>query len=326
MNSQKNDTIRINNYIGYLNQDYTPKELDVKYDYLLVNGYYNYQEYINHLAEKVQAGDSEALEACLYYFGWRGEGPPEQILGDYYYQLVSGGIDILRPDAFPFIRIFSKEKERNVLNNNHIGMDKAILCRSKMNSISNRLLQYKSREEILNDLIDLLIDRIVKYKPGDRTLRKYIYDMYYLYVADYIQSVFRNKDFMKYQYRRDIIDINDIEDTSIDFKVTHTSDDVFYEWEKKRNTLGPFWINGHTHPIFNSLTKTERMLLRDNVFYKDSLTRVAERYSIARNVVKSQKKKAIDKIKKEIDEQDIWLDERLGYEQYNMIDEIREVD
>ena len=267
------------------------------------------------MALAAQKGNSDAMEMCLYYFGWRGEGAPIEILGYYYDQLTSGGIDITRPDARSFIRLFLKENDREKLKGNRPSTIRSIIANRKMNEVSNRLLLYKSKEEILDDLTTLLLERIYYYKQGDRTLRKYIYDMFYLYVADYIQRVFRKKDFMKIQYAREDLLIEEVvADDSIKFTINHTSRDSLYEWEKKKNTLGPFWVVGHTHPIFKELTNVERLVLRDNYFLGIAERPLAEHYEISRNLVKSRKRTGIKKIKEAIKSQDVWLNEDLGYE------------
>lgn len=299
-------------YINYLNLVVYPEQLDATHGYLLENGYYNYQEYINYQAKKAQNGNSESLERCLYYFGWRGEGAPGEILGYYYDQLVSGGIDISRPDALNFIRLFSKENEREQLKGKRVSHIKARIATRKMNNISNRLSNYKSREDIKNDLIDLLMDRILKYKPGKRTLRKYVYDLFYLYVGDYVQRTFRQKDYMNIQYARAEPPFDDYMDIT-EFPVTHTSEDTLYEWEKEKEMLGPFWVSGHTHPIFKNLTRTERMILRDNYFYKIPERTLVDHYHISRDLIKNRKKSASRKIEEALETKDDWLIEQEGY-------------
>lgn len=309
MDSFVSRSIEYNNIITY------PEYLDNTYGYLLSNGFYNYQEYINYMASKAQAGDRDAMEVCLYYFGWRAEGAPTEILGYYYDQLISGGIDITRPDARSFIRLFLKEKDREVFKSNRPSTRRSYIASYKMTEISNRLLNYKTRKEIFDDLVLLLIERIYKYKQGERTLRKYIYDMFHLYVADYIQRTFKGRDFMKIQYAREDLSIEEsIADDNVVFRVNHTSKDALYEWERQKSTLGPFWVAGHTHPIFKDLTHTERMLIRDNYFLKITERELAKHYEVSRALIKSRKKSGIQKIRKAIEEQDLWWNEQLGYE------------
>lgn len=303
------------NLIEYRNKKSYPEYLDKKYGFLLSNGYYNYQEYINYMASEAQKGDADAMEVCLYYFGWRAEGAPIEILGYYYDQLISGGIDITRPDARSFIRLFLKENDREKFKGNRPSTVRSIIANRKMTEVSNRLLLYKSKEEILDDLIMLLIERIYNYKPGERTLRKYMYDMFYLYVGDYIQRTFRKKDFMKIQYAREDLSLeNFVADDSVEFTIKHTSQDSLYEWEKKRNTLGPFWTAGHTHPVFEELTHIERLILRDNYFLGIAERPLAKHYEISRKLIKTRKRTGIKKLKEAIEKQDVWLNESLGYE------------
>lgn len=301
------------NQIDYTNKFIIPPLLDEKYGYLLANGFYNYQEYINHLASKAQDGDSEALETCLYYFGWRADGLPDEILGRYYDMLTSGGVDIYRTDTLAFLRLFSKEKKREILRGKRPSTYKAVVATKKMQSISNRLLQRRNRSEILEDLIDILINRILNYKQGERTLRKYMEDMFYLYVGDYVQGVFRSRDFMQIEYAREYIDLDNYLDYYVSIEVQDESKDLMYEWEKSKDTLGIFWVMGHTHPIFKELSNIERLVLKENFFLGTSQMELAEKFGIGRTVVRGHITRAINKVEEAIENLDIIQMELDGY-------------
>lgn len=313
---EKNNDNYVSNKINYSEKQLAPSYLDKEYKYLLANGFYNYQEYINYQASKAQEGDSKALESCLYYFGWRSEGLPTEILGEYYFTLISGGVDIYQTDKLSFIRLFSTKAERKILEGKRPSRVKGNLASKKITEISNHLLSIKTKKEILNDLIDLLIDRILKYKPGSRTLRKYIYDIYYLYVADYVQRTFKHKEyiegpFKKTSYKEDY-------SNSLDSykKIELESTDFYYEWEKEKNMLGVFWVMGHTHPYFEDLTKIERLILRENMYLNNSQESIAEKLGIGRTTVRTNLNNAKKKIKKSISETSIEWIESNGYENF----------
>lgn len=304
------------NKLSHLNKKTIPPLLDKKYGYLLSNGFYNYQEYINYQALKAQAGDSEALEECLYYFGWRGEGAPSEILSRYYYMLTSASIDTYNRSSMSFVRLFCREEELKILKNNRLSIPKSNLVVYKLEGISNRLVSYKSKKEILNDLIDLLIDRILKYKQGERTLRKYLDDMFHLYVGDYVQRVFRGRDFMKLSQSRSYININEIIDKDTSFPMTYESDDLMYEKEKQQGVLDLFWLSGYTHPVFDSLTRTEKLILRDIHYLGLTQEQVAEKLSVGRTTVRTSLNNSKKKLRVALDNQDeSWL-EKAGYQTF----------
>lgn len=303
----------VQNKIDFNNRDTHPNLLDDRYGYLLSNGFYNYQEYINHLAKKAQAGDSESLEACLYYMGWRGEGLPGEILGYYYQQLTTGAIDVTRKDTLSFIKLFANEKERAALNNPHVNRNKTILATKRAQYISNRLSLYKTKKEVFEDLVDLLIDRIIKYKQGDRTLRKYIYDMFYLYVGDYIQRLFRSKDLLIMKTWQSSEDIENISTEPYELDVNLRSKDHLYEREQDKGDLGVFWIHGHCHPIFQDLTVTQRLIIRDSYFYKIGERPLAKKYGVSRDVIKRLKRESKEIIKKSAKQQNENYNTLRGY-------------
>lgn len=315
---KKNNLDYVQNKINYKDKELIPDYLDNKYGYLLESGFYNYQEYVNYQASKAQEGDSEALELCMYYFGWRGNGLPKEILGEYYFTLISGGIDIYQKDKMSLIRLFSTKNERNTLKDNRPSKVKGNLASKKMTVICDNLANIKSSSEVLNDLTDLLMDRILNYKPGKRTLRKYIYDMYYLYVGDYIQKTLRSRELVNSSFESISYDDTYSDYTNEYENIELPSNDSYYEWEKRNNSIGVFWVMGHTHPYFEDLTKIERLVLRENIILGNSQIQIANSLGVGRTTIRTNLNNAKRKIEKSIKETDSKWIESKGYEQlYN---------
>lgn len=284
----------VSNKVNHFNKNEYPLSLDNRYGYLLDNGFYQYQEYINYEAKKAQEGNQESLEKCLYYFGWRGGQRPSEILGSFYEMLVYGTIDINKSYQLSFIRMFSNESQRDTLKGKWVSKKKNYIASKKIDEISKQLLSLKTEQEIYSDLIDIVMNRILNYKQGERTLRKYMYDLSYIYVVSYIQKTFKSAQDTGYTE----VEYEDSFLTYDEYNLIDETDNLYYNYERENNELGFFWLQGNTHILFKDLTKTERFILRDSYYLGIPQREIANKFGVSRRVVRNRLKSAEDKIRK----------------------------
>lgn len=249
----------------------------------------------DELVLRAQAGNSDATEILLKQFGWREKGSLTGFLGKYEKLLRFGRLDLRDKDSRRFIQLYIKNASlRKGLVNHYQNYASAVAAQKAADYLQDAAKSIP-RKDLRQELLLLLLECIESFQKQKEaiTFEGYLYNSYRYKVYRYLKKECFRYDWLSYEER---VPLEDSPTESTGLSAKEAWFDRFYASEEKEERLGIFWVSGRCHPDFKSLTRFERMILKDA--YADGLSdkAIGQKYGYHLNTIFKARHRAINKL------------------------------
>lgn len=246
---------------------------------------------LKKLVEEAQSGDPASLEELLIRYGWSEDYKYTHFLGKYVDLLWYGKFDANNKESRKLIRLYIKDPIVNQkLKWPKMDANTFYTAQRTANYLQDHIRQFYSLGELKHELVIVFLDLLHHYEkqPGID------FSGYLMGYFRYKVYAFLQKDCFSYDglltERADTLPHNIA--SSKDYYREITYDVIDY-----RDKLDLFWINGHAGYYFQSLSKLERIILRDWYLYDKTDSEIARNNGFHRNSILNKRHKAVSKLK-----------------------------
>ena len=246
---------------------------------------------LNQLVKGAQSGDPELVEELLTRYGWSPDYQYTHFLKKYVDLLWYGKFDANNKESRKFIRLYIKDPLINQkLKWPKMDANTFYTAQRTADYLQNKIRSNYSLVELKHELVLVFMDLLNHYekRPG-------------IDFSGYLMGYFRYKVYAFIQKHCFSYDSLLLERTDINLEEISSNKDYYQKITNDvidyRDKLDLFWINGRAGYYFQSLSRLERIILRDWYLYDKTDSEIARNNGFHRNSILNKRHEAVSKIK-----------------------------